>query len=215
METELQKATKVKEADIEFNSPKKSDTGKKLNDDINIFSMDSANKSSEKLSESEEALLKDSQPMWLTDQYIIRPCVSILLGFLLLIIFTFIAVKLDYFALNPASQREYLIWDDPRAKAWDKKLVAEEYILTSAGSEGSQKPLRMTSVPQWNPMILYESKNGKSLLEKSNLVIIYNIEKNIKALEDWPNICKAKSISEGACGPDAYISPLTFLLLDG
>jgi hypothetical protein len=64
--------------------------------------------------------------------------VSILLGFLLLIILTFMAVKLDYFALNAANPRDYLIWDDPRAKAWDKKIVAEEYILTNSGSEGSQ-----------------------------------------------------------------------------
>jgi len=138
-----------------------------------------------------------------------------LLGFLILIIFSVLAVQLKYFDLNPASQREYLVWDDPRTVAWDKKLVAEEYILTSAGSEGSLKPLRMTTVPQWNPMILYESNNGKSLLEKSNLLIIYNTEKDIKDLENWPNICKAKSISDTGCGQDAYNSPLAFLALDG
>jgi hypothetical protein len=43
----------------------------------------------------------------------------------------------------------------------------------------------MATVAAWNPMILYESKNGKSLLDKSNLVIVYNIEKDIKNLDDW------------------------------
>jgi hypothetical protein len=108
-----------------------------------------------------------------------------------------------------------LIWDDPRAKAWDMKIIAEEYILTNAGSEGSQKPLRMTTVPGWNPMILYVSKNGKSLLEKSNLVKIYEIEEYVKGLEDWSSICKATSISDLACSADSYISPLAFLALNG
>jgi hypothetical protein len=85
--------------------------------------------------------------MWLTDQFIIRPCVSILIGLIVLVILTFLAVTLDYFALNPANSREYLIWSDPKAYAWDKKIVAEEYILTNSGGEGSLKPLRMTSVP--------------------------------------------------------------------
>ena len=130
----------------------------------------------EKLSEEDEALLRDSQPFWLTDQFIIRPCVSILLSMIFLVVITFLAVQLDYFALNEANSREYLIWDDPRAKAWDMKIIAEEYILTNAGAEGSQKPLRMTTVPGWNPMILFVSKNEKSLLDKSNLQKIYEIE---------------------------------------
>ena len=64
-------------------------------------------------------------------------------------------------------------------------------------------------------MILFESKNGKSLLDKSNLMKIYEIEEYIKAMEDWPNICKAQSISDVTCAVDSYISPLAFLLLDG
>jgi len=132
-----------------------------------------------------------------------------------LVVITFLAVQLDYFALNEANSREYLVWDDPRAKAWDMKIIAEEYILTNAGAEGSQKPLRMTTVPGWNPMILYVSKNEKSLLDKSNLMKIYEIEEYIKGLEDWPNICKALTISDGSCAGDSYITPLTFLALNG
>ena len=91
----------------------------------------------EKLSVEDEALLKDSQPFWLTDQFIIRPCVSILISMIFLVVITFISVQLDYFALNEPNSREYLIWDDPRAKAWDMKIIAEEFILTNAGAEGS------------------------------------------------------------------------------
>jgi hypothetical protein len=64
-------------------------------------------------------------------------------------------------------------------------------------------------------MILFESKNGKSLLDKSNLQVIYDIEQKIKGLEDWPSICQAASINDLSCSNEAYISPLLFLLLDG
>jgi hypothetical protein len=213
METELQNAPKVEPSDIDYGSPKPQ-TGSKLDPEIIVFDPE-AKISTEKLSAEDEALLKDSQPFWLTDQFIIRPCVSILITMIFLVIITFVSVQLDYFALNEPNSREYLIWDDPRAKAWDMKIIAEEFILTNAGAEGSQKPLRMTSVVGWNPMVLFESKNGKSLLDKSNLEKIYEIEEYIKAMEDWPNICKAMSISDDSCAMDSYISPLTFLALDG
>ena len=35
---------------------------------------------------------------------------------------------------------------DPGDKAWDMKLIAEEYILTNARAEGSQKLLKMIAI---------------------------------------------------------------------
>jgi hypothetical protein len=43
----------------------------------------------------------------------------------------------------------------------------------------------MTTVQTWNPMILYISKNGKSLLNKENLRIIYDTEQKVKGLDKW------------------------------
>jgi hypothetical protein len=64
-------------------------------------------------------------------------------------------------------------------------------------------------------MILYISKNGKSLLDKSNLKIVYEIEQKIKGMKDWKLVCKAASINDLSCGMDSYFSPLAFLLLGG
>lgn len=74
----------------------------------------------------------------------------------ILFILTFCASALGYFDLTPQNNREYLIWSDERAMAWDKLTVAEEFLLANAAGDGDQ-PLRMTSVKTWNPMILYEA----------------------------------------------------------
>ena len=69
----------------------------------------------------------------------------------------------------------------------------------------------MTTVNAWNPMVLFESKNGKSLLDKENLQKVYEIEKKIKDIDDWKNVCLATSTSDTSCGPESYFSPLMFL----
>ena len=88
--------------------------------------------------------------------------------------------------------------------------MAEEYLLATSAGDGDQ-PLRMTTVRKWNPMILYESKPGGNLLLKENIDKIYKIEKNIKDLEKWPNVCLATSVSDQACSAEAWASPLVFL----
>ena len=113
--------------------------------------------------------------MKLTDLFIERPCLTITVQMAILFLLTFISFQLGYFDLNDPSTREYLIWDDERCVAWDKLVVAEEYLLENSGGDGNQ-PLQMTSVESWNPMMLYEVKDGVDFLDKENLMEIYNIE---------------------------------------
>lgn len=53
-----------------------------------------------------------------------------------LLILTFGANALGYFELTPQNNREYLIWSDERAMAFDKLIVAEEYLLANSGGDG-------------------------------------------------------------------------------
>ncbi len=48
-----------------------------------------------------EQLLKDSEPMWLTDLMIARPCTIILGSLVTLFIISFVASALGYFDLSP------------------------------------------------------------------------------------------------------------------
>jgi hypothetical protein len=60
-------------------------------------------------------------------------------------------------------------------------------------------------------MILYETKIGGNLLLKQNILKIYEIENNIKDLEQWPNVCLASSVDDTTCSTKSWISPLLFL----
>lgn len=73
----------------------------------------------------------------------------------------------------------------------------------------------MTSVEAWNPMILYEGLAGGNLLQKENLLIIENIENEIKGYENWPNVCLAASVDDESCASESFLSPLMFLQLAG
>ena len=112
-----------------------------------------------------EQLLRDSEPFGLTNFFIKSPCCCVITQLILLFALTGAAYQLGYFELTPQNDREFLIWTDPRAVAWDKLLVAEKELLATSAGEGDQ-PLRMTTVRKWNPMILYESKPGGNILLK-------------------------------------------------
>jgi hypothetical protein len=59
--------------------------------------------------------------MAITNAFVDRPCTIILGGIFLLIILTALAVQLKYFEMEVPTDREYLVWNDPRTMAWDKQ----------------------------------------------------------------------------------------------
>ena len=113
-----------------------------------------------------------------------KPCTIILFSFLILIIISIIVIVAGYFNLNDNESRDFLIWDDPMVVAWDKLSVGEEYVTAKSGS-GSVQPLRMTQDKSLNPVIFYSSENGGSLLDKSNLLKVKEIEDYVKGLDYW------------------------------
>ena len=123
--------------------------------------------------------------MWLTDQFIEYPCIFIGLGLFILFIITLIAMTNNYFELNDTTNRDFLIWDDEKTFAWDKLTVAEEFILANEGEDNNEKPLQMTPKDSWNPVVLFRTKDGGSLLEKNRLLKIKQIEKKLTEFEGW------------------------------
>ena len=53
-----------------------------------------------------------------------------------------------------------MILDEPGSVAWDKLVVAEEFL--QSGGEGKQ-PLRKTVNMEWNPLLVYQTKDGSDL----------------------------------------------------
>ena len=155
-----------------------------------------------------QAIMNDIAPMKITDKMIEMPCAFICGCYLLLFIVTFIAGGAGYFDLAPADNREYLVWDDLKTISWDKQVLAEEFL--SAGGN-DEKPLQLTTKAEWNPIIMFESTDGESLLSKEKLLKLKEIEDLIKAGSQWKQICLATSTQNTACSPAAIQSPTSFL----
>ena len=96
--------------------------------------------------------MQDSEPMKLTNFYIDHPVKIIIGSFTVLAFISIIALVYGYFELSPVTLRDYMILSDDRVIAWDKLEVAEEFLM---GGGTETKPLRLTSVKEWNPIVLY------------------------------------------------------------
>ena len=162
--------------------------------------------------EVHEQLMREGQPTWLTNQFVDRPCTIILLCMLLLLIVTVVSYSLGYFEMDPQSNREFLLWDDPRTIAMDKQSVAYDALKLAEG--GQQKALRTQTMLDWNAILLYMAPSDKDLINKEYLLTIQKYEEHITSMENWNKLCKAASIESTECSPtESFVSALSFLKL--
>jgi len=144
-----------------------------------------------------------------------KPCWFIVGGYLFLFIMGALAAGLEYFELNENTQRDFLIWDNERTEAWDRMVVAEEFILDGGGGD-EDKPLRLTQVQDWNPLILYRARDGGNLISKDRLIKVRDMETKMKENENWEKVCLAESILDTGCSQTkSFTSVLNFMGLGG
>ena len=78
---------------------------------------------------------KESEEMWLTNMMVNRPCCTICIGYILLIVLTYISIKQDYFGISDTSARDYLIWTDPMTVDLDMFNVGSDYFETTSSRQ--------------------------------------------------------------------------------
>ena len=116
--------------------------------------------------EIQDAVLDDIEPMQITNAMVDRPCLFICSCYVIMLACLVFSAQAGYFQLSTSKNREYLIWDHPMTEAWDKIVLAEDYLKAGGSKE---KPIQMTQKSEWNPIVLFESTDGESLLTKKNL----------------------------------------------
>lgn len=67
--------------------------------------------------------------MWLTNVYVDKPCVVILITIVLSIICGFISVAIDGFKQADPHDREYLIWSNERVEDFDMFMLMRKRFL--------------------------------------------------------------------------------------
>lgn len=64
-----------------------------------------------------------------------RPCCTLCVGYIVLIILTYISIKEDYFTISDQSARDYWIWTDPMTVDLDMFNVGSDYFETATGRQ--------------------------------------------------------------------------------
>ena len=83
-----------------------------------------------------------AKPNWLTNWFVRCPCLCIVIGFVIMFLFTSVAVAGDLMSPSEQSDRGYLVWGDPYVNNFDKTYLAKEYLRTQTGSDEAKAPLQ-------------------------------------------------------------------------
>uniref|UniRef100_A0A7S3CP63 SSD domain-containing protein n=1 Tax=Strombidium rassoulzadegani TaxID=1082188 RepID=A0A7S3CP63_9SPIT len=162
-----------------------------------------------------EMLKKESEPLRITSLYVDRPCTVMLVGYLVLIIITFISISQNYFEIAGGSprNRDYLLWNDPIVIESNKYILAKEWVANRTGSSD----VAVRSETGTTAFILYEQTDDYEygLLKKEYLVEVQTLEDNIQKLDNYTKLCLAVSTEDKSCSPRALTSPLTVFKLAG
>jgi hypothetical protein len=115
-------------------------------------------------------LRKESEEFWLTNFYVDRPCLVILVGFFILILISIGSVMGGFFEINTeGASRDFLIWNDPIVLEGTKSELALERVENITG----EPELAVRSEAGLSSFLLYENKdsgNEYGLLQKEVLV---------------------------------------------
>jgi hypothetical protein len=94
---------------------------------------------------------------------------------------------------------------------WDQQIQAERYIL-DANKDKQIYTGRSHSNSDWDAVIIYQAKDKKNLLEKSNIIQISDFEQRIQEMRSWQKVCLAQSSDNLSChDEESFQSPLNYL----
>lgn len=82
-----------------------------------------------------EHLKKQSENMWLTDQYIERPCIVLAVCLVLFTIATILTISLDWFKLSDQGNRDWYVWDHKKVEHKDMLVQAQEAFQKSTSKD--------------------------------------------------------------------------------
>ena len=79
-------------------------------------------------------LKEESETMWLTDQFVMKPCSVLIIGYIILTLLTYVSVQLEFFEISDSSNRDFFIWSDKMTVDLDMYNIAVEYMDEKFGS---------------------------------------------------------------------------------
>lgn len=145
-----------------------------------------------------EQLEKESQPIWLTNMFVRRPCLLLIVSFILLAYMSRVSFKNGYFDLADSEGRDFLVWSDPKVKVDDMRNLAREYITDNedvviVDGEEEDTPIRSKLKGQWGMIYIFQNLKNKEygLLLKENLLKMERVERLVNTSAEWQDYCLA------------------------
>ena len=132
---------------------------------------------------------KLSKPMVLTNFFVNHPCLWLLMSTLALAIISGIVFYFDYFAVSPISNRDFLIWDDPKTINYDKSNLARSTLVAGASGSGQLMPLQSSIEIEWTMFLIYSKQpdqtRGTNAWSREMIQAIREMEEPIRFSSDF------------------------------
>jgi hypothetical protein len=160
----------------------------------------------------------------MTNLFVDRPVVWLVLVSLQIALITGITIVFDWFKSSPTSNRDYLIWDDPKTINYDKTTLAQSRLSSGVGSKGdSSIPLQVSIDRDWVMFLIYSEQvvneiattstlSGEDAYEgnmwtRSSLIAIRDLEAPVRGSPEFGQYCWSDSTIVAPVSPKAESNP--------
>ena len=97
-----------------------------------------------------------SKPATITNLFVDRPVIWLILVTLQLAAITILTVYMGWFVDSQTTNRDYLIWDDPKTINYDKSTLAQAALVAGVSDDKNAKlPLQTSIDRDWVMFLIY------------------------------------------------------------
>ena len=110
--------------------------------DVSAISENTKKERKKELNAVEENYKELSKPICLTNFFVNRPVLMLTISAIILASVTLLCIVAGWFIDSQSTNRDYLIWDDPKTINYDKSNLAKAALIAGKSTvEGEKLPL--------------------------------------------------------------------------
>ena len=177
-----------------------------------------------KLGDIEQNYYNLSNPLPLTNFFVNRPGLWLVIAFLVLGAISYFVVALGWFKAAPPNNRDYLVWDDPKTIDYDKSTAARALLVAGVGAGGDELPLQSSVDLDWAMYLIYSEQEGlrsndttstssgtnvykNNTWSRDVLIAMRDFEAPIRSSPSFQQFCLADKVTVPPASPRGVANP--------
>ena len=150
------------------------------------------------MSAEDMELVRLGQPLWLTDQFVDRPCTVVCVGLVIIFLFIFVAAYLETYIPSAVTQRDFLDYGNINTLLFDAREAAQGEVQENLQPDG-KIPLQSVSQINWWLIIAIEcvADGCDNILTPEGVKLLKEIDDIVSTDPTWEKICLLDD--EGKC----------------